>query len=440
MKKKIYIKTWGCQMNEYDSFKISELLNYNGYKLNHEAETSDVLLLNTCSIREKAQEKIFHQLGRWKKLKNSNPNLIIGVGGCVASQEGKNIIDRANYVDIVFGPQTLHRLPDMIKNVERYKIPIVDIEFLENDKFDFFPKTQYNNPSSFVSIIEGCNKYCSFCIVPYTRGREMSRPCEDILLEINQLTNNGVKEIHLLGQNVNAYYGKYKNRYCSFAELIRLVSSIDAVKRIRFTTSHPAEFNDDIINLYADIPKLVNFLHLPVQSGSNRILKLMKRLYTIEEYKNIIKKLIYIRPNIQISSDFIVGFPSETDKDFLKTIKLIEEINFDTSYSFVYSKRPSTKAIKINDIISEKEKKQRLYILQNKINYQSMIWSKKMLGTVQKIIVEGTSRKSINDLYGRTENNRIVNFKGFNNLIGKMIKVEITDIYKNSLRGKFLSL
>lgn len=440
MEKKVYIKTWGCQMNEYDSFKTAELLKYHGYSIHYEAENSDILLLNTCSIREKAQEKIFHQLGRWKKLKKNNPNLIIGVGGCVASQEGKGIIDRASYVDIVFGTQTIHRLPDMIKNVKRYKIPIIDIEFLKNDKFDYFPKTKYNKPSAFVSIIEGCNKYCSFCIVPYTRGKEISRSCEDILSEINQLTNNGVKEIHLLGQNVNAYHGKYKNRYCSFAELLKLVSSINAVQRIRFTTNHPAEFNDDIINVYAITPKLVSFLHLPVQSGSNRILKMMKRLYTIKEYKNIINKLTNIRSNMQISSDFIVGFPSETNDDFLKTLKLIEEINFDTSYSFVYSKRPGTKAIKINDMTSEKEKKQRLYILQKKINYQSMVWSKNMLGTVQEILVEGISRKNIGDLYGRTENNRIVNFKSFQNLIGKFIKVEIIDIYKNSLRGEFLSL
>lgn len=439
MHKKVHIKTWGCQMNEYDSSKIYDLLRFYGYKKSIFPDKADVLLLNTCSIREKAQEKLFHQLGRWKKLKYYNPKLIIGVGGCVASQEGENIINRANFVDIIFGPQTLHRLPKMIDKVLKTNKKMIDISFPKIEKFDYLPKIKKTNVSAFVSIIEGCNKYCSFCIVPYTRGEEVSRPCEDILYEITQLCQKGAKEIHLLGQNVNAYRGTLNNKICTFAELLRLVASIESVERIRFTTSHPAEFSDDIINVYKDTPKLVSFLHLPVQSGSNNILSLMKRAYTVSEYKKIIKKLINIRPNIQISSDFIVGFPGETKQDFKDTLKLIDDIKFDTSYSFIYSNRPGTPSSKLLDDISIKEKKQRLYELQNKISKQSMKWSKRMLGTTQKILVEGVSKKNVMELCGRTENNRVVNFVGQPNMIGNFIHVKINEIYKNSLHGEIVN-
>lgn len=425
-------------MNEYDSSKIYDLLSCYGYKKTLIVEEADILLLNTCSIREKAQEKLFHQLGRWKILKDNNPKIIIGVGGCVASQEGKNIIIRANYVNIIFGPQTLHRLPKMINQALCNKDKIIDISFPKIEKFDYLPQPKNSNVSAFVSIIEGCNKYCSFCIVPYTRGEEVSRPCDDILYEILQLSKKGAREIHLLGQNVNAYRGILDSKICTFAKLLRLISSIDDIKRIRFTTSHPAEFTDDIIEVYADTPKLVSFLHLPVQSGSNKILSLMKRAYTVSEYKQIIKKLINIRPDIQISSDFIIGFPGETKKDFNKTIKLIDEINFDTSYSFIYSNRPGTPASKLSDDISILEKKQRLYKLQEKINQKSIKWSKKMLGTTQKILVEGISKKNIMELSGRTENNRIVNFEGQYSMIGKFVDIKITKIYKNSLRGNLV--
>lgn len=436
--KKVYIKTWGCQMNDYDSSKIIDLLKNNGYETSINPNNADVLLLNTCSIREKAQEKIFHQLGRWKELKKINPKLIIGVGGCVATQEGKNIFMRANYVDIVFGPQTIHLLPNMINKAILLKKSLIDISFeYEIEKFDYFPQPQVNSCTALISIMEGCNKYCSFCIVPYTRGEEISRPCDDIVSEITQLTKKGVREINLLGQNVNAYRGLTLNKkICSFAKLLKLVASIKNIERIRFTTSHPVEFTDDIISVYSDTPKLVNFLHLPVQSGSNNVLHLMKRSYSVSDYKKIIKKLISIRPKMQISSDFIVGFPGETNDDFKQTMDLISEINFDTSYSFVYSSRPGTPASKIFDSTSKIEKKQRLYILQKKINEQSFNWSKKMLGTIQKILVEGISRKNIMELYGRTENNRIVNFEGSPEMIGGLIDVKITNVYKNSLRAQ----
>lgn len=438
MNKKVYIKTWGCQMNEYDSSKITDLLKLHGYKIVQKAENADILLLNTCSIREKAQEKIFHQLGRWKEFKKNNPKLIIGVGGCVASQEGKKIFVRANYVDIVFGPQTLHFLPKMINKVFSFGKAVINVSFkYKIEKFDYFPEPQVNNCTAFVSIMEGCNKYCSFCIVPYTRGKEISRPCKDILLEISQLAKKGVKEVNLLGQNVNAYHSITDDfKVCKFSKLLRLVASIKNIERIRFTTSHPSEFTDDIIDVYLDTPKLVSFLHLPVQSGSNNILKRMKRSYTVSDYKKIIQKLTNIRPNIQISSDFIVGFPGESNYDFQQTMELISEINFDNSYSFVYSSRPGTPASKIPDKVPEIEKKKRLHILQNRIKQQSDNWSKKMLGTVQKILVEGISKKNIMEFYGRTENNRVVNFEGSPDMIGNFIDIKIIDIYKNSLRGR----
>lgn len=437
MTQKLHIKTWGCQMNEYDSSKMADLLgSTHGFELTENAEEADVLLLNTCSIREKAQEKVFHQLGRWKLLKEANPNIIIGVGGCVASQEGKLLRQRAHYVDIVFGPQTLHRLPEMINKVRGSKSPIVDVSFPEIEKFDRLPEPRADGPSAFVSIMEGCNKYCTYCVVPYTRGEEVSRPCDDVLFEIAQLAAQGVREVNLLGQNVNAYRGpSFDSDICTFAELLRLVAAIDGIDRIRFTTSHPIEFTDDIIAVYEDTPELVSFLHLPVQSGSDRVLNMMKRTHTVLEYKSIIRKLRKARPDILISSDFIVGFPGETQEDFEQTMKLIAEINFDVSYSFVFSPRPGTPAADMVDDVSEEEKKQRLYILQDRINQQAQSYSRKMVGTVQRILVEGVSRKNVMEISGRTENNRVVNFEGSPELVGTFVDVEITEVRTNSLRG-----
>ncbi|KNC15371.1 (dimethylallyl)adenosine tRNA methylthiotransferase [Pantoea sp. RIT-PI-b] len=437
MTKKLHIKTWGCQMNEYDSSKMADLLNStHGYTLTEAAEEADVLLLNTCSIREKAQEKVFALLGRWKKLKADNPEVIIGVGGCVASQEGERLRQRASYVDIVFGPQTLHRLPEMINTVRGSKSPIVDISFPEIEKFDRLPEPRADGPTAFVSIMEGCNKYCTFCVVPYTRGEEVSRPSDDILLEVAQLAAQGVREVNLLGQNVNAYRGAtFDGDICTFAELLRLVAAIDGIDRIRFTTSHPIEFTDDIIEVYRDTPELASFLHLPVQSGSDRILTLMKRAHTALEYKAIIRKLKAARPDIQLSSDFIIGFPGETQQDFEQTMKLVGEVNFDVSFSFIYSMRPGTPAADLPDDVSEEEKKQRLHILQDRINQQVMAWSRRMLGTTQRVLVEGISRKNVMELTGRTDNNRVVNFEAPVEMIGKFVDVEIVDVYASSLRG-----
>jgi len=437
MTKKLHIKTWGCQMNEYDSSKMADLLDStHGYKLTDNPEEADVLLLNTCSIREKAQEKVFSLLGHWKLLKRKNPDVIIGVGGCVASQEGEQIRERAHYVDLVFGPQTLHRLPEMINHVRGTKSPIVDVSFPEIEKFDRLPEPRADGPTAFVSIMEGCNKYCSFCVVPYTRGEEVSRPSDDVLFEIAQLAAQGVREVNLLGQNVNAYRGSnFDGSVCSFAELLRLVATIDGIDRIRFTTSHPIEFTDDIIDVYRDTPELVDFLHLPIQSGSDRVLTMMKRPHTALEYKAIIRKLRAVRPNINISGDFIVGFPGETQQDFDMTMKLVADVNYDVSYSFIYSPRPGTPAADMVDDVSDEEKKQRLYLLQERLLQQSVRFSRAMLGTVQRILVEGTSRKSIMELSGRTENNRVVNFEGTPDMIGKFVDVEITDVYTNSLRG-----
>ena len=438
--KKLYMKTWGCQMNEYDSSKMVSLLeSTHGYQLTEIAEEADLLLLNTCSIREKAQEKVFHQLGRWKFFKDKNPDIIIGVGGCVASQEGDFIRQRAPCVDIVFGPQTLHRLPEMINQVQGTRSPVIDISFPEIEKFDRLPEPRAEGPTAFVSIMEGCNKYCTFCVVPYTRGEEVSRPCDDILFEIAQLAAQGVREVNLLGQNVNAYRGEtFDGEICSFAELLRLVAAIDGIDRVRFTTSHPIEFTDDIIEVYRDTPELVSFLHLPVQSGSDRVLTMMKRAHTALEYKAIIRKLREARPGILISSDFIVGFPGETTEDFEKTMKLIADVNFDMSYSFVYSARPGTPAADLPDDVTEDEKKQRLYLLQQRINQQALSFSRQMVGTIQRILVEGTSRKNVMELSGRTENNRVVNFEGTPDMIGKFVDVEIVDVYTNSLRGKVI--
>ena len=438
MTQKLHIKTWGCQMNEYDSSKMADLLHStHGLELTDVPEEADVLLLNTCSIREKAQEKVFHQLGRWKELKKSNPKLLIGVGGCVASQEGEHIRTRAPYVDIVFGPQTLHRLPEMINQIRGGKSSVVDISFPEIEKFDRLPEPRAEGPTAFVSIMEGCNKYCTYCVVPYTRGEEVSRPVDDILFEIAQLAEQGVREVNLLGQNVNAYRGPtYDGEICTFAELLRLVAAIDGIDRLRFTTSHPIEFTDDIIDVYRDTPELVSFLHLPVQSGSDRILTMMKRGHTAIEYKSIIRKLKAVRPNIQISSDFIVGFPGETEGDFEQTMNLIAQVNFDMSFSFIYSARPGTPAADYPDDVTEDEKKQRLYLLQQRINNQAAQFSRAMLGSEQRVLVEGPSKKDIMELTGRTENNRIVNFQGSPDMIGKFVDIKITDVFTNSLRGE----
>ncbi|AJR07718.1 tRNA (N6-isopentenyl adenosine(37)-C2)-methylthiotransferase MiaB [Photobacterium gaetbulicola] len=440
MAKKLLIKTWGCQMNEYDSSKMADLLNAaNGFELTEEPEEADVLLLNTCSIREKAQEKVFHQLGRWKTLKDKKPELVIGVGGCVATQEGDSIRQRAPYVDVIFGPQTLHRLPEMIKQSQSDHAPVMDISFPEIEKFDRLPEPRAEGPTAFVSIMEGCSKYCTYCVVPYTRGEEVSRPLDDVLFEIAQLAEQGVREVNLLGQNVNAYRGAtHDDEIATFAELLRLVAAIDGIDRIRYTTSHPIEFTDDIIEVYQDTPEVVSFLHLPVQSGSDRILANMKRPHTAIEYKSKIRKLRKARPDITISSDFIVGFPGESDQDFQDTMKLIRDVDFDISFSFIFSARPGTPAADYPCDLSEEVKKQRLYELQQQINTQAMRYSRQMLGTEQRILVEGPSKKNVMELRGRTENNRVVNFEGSPELIGQFVDVKITDVFTNSLRGELV--
>jgi len=440
MSKKLYIKTWGCQMNEYDSQKMAELLDStHGFELAEEAEDADVILLNTCSIREKAQEKVFHQLGRWKNLKDKNPDLLIGVGGCVASQEGDAIRQRAPFVDMVFGPQTLHRLPEMIRQVTGNHNPVVDVSFPEIEKFDNLPEPKAEGATAFVSIMEGCSKYCTFCVVPYTRGEEVSRPLDDVLYEIAQLAEQGVREVNLLGQNVNAYRGTmHDDSICRFSELIRLVATIDGIDRIRYTTSHPVEFTDDIIDVYKDIPELVSHLHLPVQSGSDRILTQMKRGHTALEYKSQIRKLKKARPELCMSSDFIIGFPGETDDDFEATMSLIKAIDFDLSFSFIYSARPGTPAADMIDDISDETKKHRLKLLQDRISQQALRIARQMLDTEQRILVEGPSKKNPMELRGRTENNRIVNFLAPHTVIGQFVDVKITDVYANSLRGELI--
>ncbi|MCG3883370.1 tRNA (N6-isopentenyl adenosine(37)-C2)-methylthiotransferase MiaB [Photobacterium leiognathi] len=440
MAKKLLIKTWGCQMNEYDSSKMADLLNAaNGFELTEIPEEADVLLLNTCSIREKAQEKVFHQLGRWKTLKDKKPDLVIGVGGCVATQEGDSIRQRAPYVDVIFGPQTLHRLPEMIKQSQSDDAPVMDISFPEIEKFDSLPEPRAEGATAFVSIMEGCSKYCTYCVVPYTRGEEVSRPLDDVLFEIAQLAEQGVREVNLLGQNVNAYRGvMHDGEIASFAELLRLVAAIDGIDRIRYTTSHPIEFTDDIIEVYKDTPELVSFLHLPVQSGSDRILTMMKRPHTAIEYKSKIRKLRQARPDITISSDFIVAFPGETEQDFQDTMKLIRDVDFDMSFSFIFSARPGTPAADYPCDLPEEVKKERLYELQQQINTQAMRYSRQMLGTEQRILVEGPSKKNVMELRGRTENNRVVNFEGSADLIGQFVDVKITDVFTNSLRGELV--
>lgn len=387
----------------------------------------------------KKRKKVFHQLGRWKTLKDKKPGVVIGVGGCVATQEGDHIRERAPYVDVIFGPQTLHRLPEMIKQSQTDDAPVMDISFPEIEKFDRLPEPRAEGATAFVSIMEGCSKYCTYCVVPYTRGEEVSRPMDDVLFEIAQLAEQGVREVNLLGQNVNAYRGPmHDGEICSFAELLRLVASIDGIDRIRFTTSHPLEFTDDIIAVYEDTPELVSFLHLPVQSGSDRILTMMKRPHTAIEYKSIIRKLRKARPDIQISSDFIVGFPGETDKDFQDTMKLIKDVDFDMSFSFIFSPRPGTPAADYPCDIPEQVKKERLYELQQTINAQAMRYSRLMLGTEQRVLVEGPSKKNLMELRARTENNRVVNFEGSADLIGQFVDVKITDVFANSLRGELV--
>ncbi|MFC3195824.1 tRNA (N6-isopentenyl adenosine(37)-C2)-methylthiotransferase MiaB [Marinicella sediminis] len=440
MSGKVFIRTHGCQMNEYDSDKMQDVLKKShGMSITDVEEEADVILINTCSIREKAQEKVFSQLGRWRKIKEKNPDVIIGVAGCVASQEGDAIIKRAPYVDLVFGPQTIHRLPDLLNKRQESQQPQIDISFPEIEKFDNLPKPRKDGPAAFVSIMEGCSKYCSFCVVPYTRGEEVSRPMDSVLAEIMQLAEQGVKEVNLLGQNVNAYRGiSHEGETVDLALLIHYVAAIDGIERIRFTTSHPVEFTDGLIDAYRDVPELANYLHLPVQSGSDRILSMMKRGHTALEYKQKIRKLREARPDISLSSDFIVGFPGETAKDFEDTMKLIEDIGFDQSFSFIYSARPGTPASSMPDLVPLEEKKARLQRLQATINEMAAQISQQMVGRTEKILVEGTSKWSDEELSGKTENNRVVNFAGSKRLIGQMVDVVITEALRNSLRGRVL--
>ena len=436
---KLHIRTFGCQMNEYDSNKMSDVLKHShGLELTDDIDQADVLLVNTCSIREKAEEKLFHQLGRWKKLKTNNPNLVIGVGGCVASQEGDLILKRAPYVDMIFGPQTLHRLPNMLNEVlDNSKISI-DISFPEIEKFDYLPEPHSEGSSAFVSIMEGCSKYCTFCVVPYTRGEEISRPFNDVIREVESLAAQGVKEINLLGQNVNAFRGLMDDgEVADLALLIAIVAQVSGIERIRYTTSHPVEFSERLIQAYAEVPELVSHLHLPVQSGSDKILGLMKRGHTAIEYKSKIRNLKKIRPDISLSSDFIIGFPGETEEDFNNTMKLIDEVGFDKSFSFIYSKRPGTIASSLPDDVKSSVKKHRLSLIQDKLNKNTEEISKSMIGSIQKVLVEGLSKKGAT-LSGRTENMRTAHFIGNSDLIGKLVSVKITDGVGNSLKAELV--
>lgn len=438
---KLHIRTFGCQMNEYDTAKMADVLRAShGLELTEQVDEADVLLLNTCSVREKAQEKVFSHLGMWRELKQARPELVIGVGGCVASQEGDAILKRAPYVDLVFGPQTLHRLPQMLDDARARKKSVVDISFPEIEKFDHMPEPRTDGPSAFVSIMEGCSKYCSFCVVPYTRGEEFSRPFDDVIAEVAELAERGVREVTLLGQNVNAYRGMMDDgEVADLGLLIQYVAAIDGIDRIRYTTSHPLEMNESLFQAYAEVPELVSHLHLPVQSGSDRILAQMKRKHTAVEYKATIRRLREVRPDISLSSDFIVGFPGETDADFEATMDLIAEIGFDHSFSFVYSARPGTPASSLPDDVPLDVKKQRLAILQERINQQAGDISRNMVGTTQQILVSGPSRKDPGQLAGRTANNRVVNFKGDPELVGEFVDVTITEALPNSLRGELVS-
>ena len=436
---KLYIRTFGCQMNEYDSNKMIDVLKHShGLELSDDATEADVLLLNTCSIREKAQEKLFHQLGRWKKLKEKNPNLVIGVGGCVASQEGELILKRAPYVDLIFGPQTLHRLPNMLNNALKDRQVSIDISFPEIEKFDHLPEVKTSSVSAFVSIMEGCSKYCTFCVVPYTRGEEVSRPFNDVINEIEVLAKQGVREVNLLGQNVNAYQGEMDDgEKADLALLINIVAQIQGIDRIRYTTSHPVEFSDSLIQAYAEVPELVSHLHLPIQSGSDKILTLMKRGHTALEYKSKIRKLREIRPDISISSDFIIGFPGENEQDFNDTLNLINAIGFDKSFSFIYSARPGTPASSYPDDVDLQTKKDRLALVQKTIDSATEQISKSMIGSFQKVLVEGVARKDDN-LYGKTENMRNTHFKGDKSLIGQIVTLKIIQARNNSLIGELI--
>jgi tRNA-2-methylthio-N6-dimethylallyladenosine synthase len=440
MSKKLYIKTMGCQMNEYDSDKMADVLHAShGFERTAVVEEADLLLVNTCSIREKAQEKVFSELGRWRALKEKQPDLVIGVGGCVASQEGEGISNRAPFVDLVFGPQTLHRLPEMLTELHDKGRPVVDVSFPEIEKFDRLPEPRAEGPTAFLSVMEGCSKYCSFCVVPYTRGEEISRPLDDVIGEAVSLAAQGVREINLLGQNVNAYQGPmHDGQIADLATLIYYVSAIDNVARIRFTTSHPLEFTDSLIQAYAEVPKLSSYLHLPVQHGSDRILAKMKRGHTALEYKQKIRKLREARPGISISSDFIVGFPGETDADFAATMDLIADIGFDQSFSFIYSARPGTPAAGFADETPLTVKKERLQILQTRINQQAMEISRAMVGTTQSVLVEKPSKKDARQMAGRTENMRWVNFDADPSCIGQLVDVVITEALPNSLRGRLI--
>ncbi len=441
MSDKVFIKTHGCQMNEYDSSKMLDVLQADcGLEVTDDENEAAVLLLNTCSVREKAQEKVFSQLGRWKQLKQQNPRIVIGVGGCVASQEGEAIRSRAPFVDMVFGPQTLHRLPAMLRSVREVRQPVVDVSFPEIEKFDHLPAPKVEGVKAFVSVMEGCSKYCTFCVVPYTRGEEISRPLDDVIAEVAQLAEQGVREVNLLGQNVNAYRGlTHDGDIADLALLIHYVAAIDGIDRIRFTTSHPVEFTDSLIQAFAEVPELVSHIHLPVQSGSDRILMQMKRGHTVLEYKHKIRKLREVRPDISISSDFIVGFPGETDADFEATMKLIDDIRYDTSFSFIYSQRPGTPASYLPDDVPMDVKKQRLSVLQSRILRFAGEISRGMVGSEQRVLVEGHSRKDDTMLSGRTENNRVVNFMGSDELIGCFATVRITEALSNSLRGELRS-
>jgi len=436
---KLHIRTFGCQMNEYDSNKMSDVLKHShGLELTDDIDQADVLLVNTCSIREKAEEKLFHQLGRWKKLKTAKPNLVIGVGGCVASQEGGLILKRAPYVDLIFGPQTLHRLPNMLNDALDKSQVSIDISFPEIEKFDHLPEPHSDTASAFVSVMEGCSKYCTFCVVPYTRGEEISRPFNDVIREVEILAEQDVKEINLLGQNVNAYRGLMDDgEIADLALLIAIVAQVSGIERIRYTTSHPVEFSDRLIKTYAEVPELVSHVHLPVQSGSDKILGSMKRGHTVIEYKSKIRKLREIRPDISLSSDFIIGFPGETEEDFNNTMKLIDEVGFDKSFSFIYSKRPGTIAASLPDDVDQTVKKQRLGVIQDKLNENTEKISRLMIGSIQKVLVEGHSKKG-STLSGRTENMRTTHFQGNEDLIGQIVSVKITEGFANSLQGELI--
>jgi len=441
MTRKLYIKTHGCQMNEYDSAKMVDVLDAShGFKLTDDPAQADVLLLNTCSIREKAQEKVFSQLGTWRSLKERRPEVIIGVGGCVASQEGAALQQRAPFVDIVFGPQTLHRLPTLLNQVQTQRRAVVDVSFPEIEKFDKLPEPRAEGPTAYLSVMEGCSKYCTFCVVPYTRGEEVSRPFDDVIAEAVSLAEQGVREINLLGQNVNAYRGPTDDGdSADLALLIQYIAAIDGIERIRYTTSHPVEFSERLIQAYADVPNLASHLHLPVQSGSDRVLALMKRGHTALEYKAKIRRLRAIRPDISLSSDFIIGFPGETEADFEATMQLIEDIGFDQSFSFIYSPRPGTPAASLPDEVPQAVKKQRLARLQARINAMAQAISQNMIGTVQRVLVDKPSRKDPRQLSGRTDNNRVVNFTGPARLIGHFADVSITEALPNSLRGELVA-